>query len=305
MNEISKGVIQDVIKYDAWVAGASLSKIEYLDKKTKWKDFSSRSEIQRRPFETWGCVTFSGLDCIETILNYKIAYKLIPDEQVKWLKDKGYMDDDGYLNFSDRFIHILSGTGKQGNSFDTVAETFRNKGLIPERMLPWGGKNFEEYADKNVITQAMLDLGKEFLTRFTIQHDWVLTWGTGQNIINTLAYYVKSAPLQNCSPICAGWNNTTVKSCPSINTEHATGTYSITPSYIECHDQYEPVWKELALDYPILYAKRYDIIENPDYISYDKLHKDFPNLSPEITPEIYTYRQRLYQFFVKLFANKK
>lgn len=302
MSEIPNAVIKDVFKYDAWIAGASTSKIEYSDKKVKWKDFSSRAELQKRPFETWSCVTFSALDCLETIGNYRTVNKLFSEEQVKWLKDKGYTDDDGYLNFSDRFISIMSGTSRNGNSLDTVAETIRSKGLIPEKMLPWGGDTVDEYWDKNVITQAMLDLGKEFLTRFTIQHDWILTWGTGQDVDKTLAYYVKSAPLQNCSPVCAGWNgNVQVKSCPSIECQHATGTYAIS-TYIECHDQYEPVWKELALDYPILYAKRYDIIENPDYISYDKLHILHPELDKSVTVEQYTFRQKLYNYFKKLFG---
>ncbi|MBI4029169.1 MAG: hypothetical protein HY376_02285, partial [Candidatus Blackburnbacteria bacterium] len=78
-------------------------------------------EYQKRNFETSACVTFSGLNSIETLL--KVKYRLD-------------------FNFSDRFTAKMSKTiPGWGNTFVRVANSVRHDGVVDETFLPWMGSS--------------------------------------------------------------------------------------------------------------------------------------------------------------------
>lgn len=258
-SSIPDAVLPDIVKFDSWIAGES--PIEYKDRNVKWHDYTSRPEPQNIGFETYSCVSYSALNCIETLMNFKIKKGEFSEINIKWLKDNGYFNDEEKIDFSDRFLAIMSGTTKQGNSCDNVAEVIRKKGLIPESDFPMGGKNFEQYHEKKLITDSMLNKGQEFLKRFTVQHDFILIQGSKVTPIQALSYYTLSCPIQVTAPVCPGWHNEKVKACPLQISQHATMTCGVF-AYYDQLDQYKPFFKELALDYPLLWGKRYDIIEN-------------------------------------------
>ncbi len=249
------GVIDIPPSHLAWLAAGGDTGIIYQDNRAPWRQFQGVDRLQAKLFETFTCVTCSGHFNCECYGNMKVRRALYTKENIQWLHDNGYFDASGSLHFSDRFNAILSGTTREGNWQEKVAESRRVDGLIPDTDLPYGGSNFDQYMDPKVITPAMITKGKEFLKRFKMPYQFVLVKAYGQDVFKTLSYYVKQAPIQCTSPVCPGWSgNIAVKSCPSIITQHATSTCEVLPTYFDEHDQYNPFWKQLAADYPLLYG---------------------------------------------------
>ncbi len=119
-------------------------------------------------FDTEFCITFSTLKAIQTVLNYMIASKLLTAGLIAWLAANKYLNVAGQVDLSPRFTGILSGTQKNGTSQANEIASIANNGLIPEVMLPNIGASWEDYTNPANITQAMRDLGKEFLKRVSI-----------------------------------------------------------------------------------------------------------------------------------------
>lgn len=131
-------------------------------------------EIQRGREDFMDCASRAPVNNYETQFTYAVQNKLFSDENIKWLKDKGYCDDKGVVTFSDRFIAIMSNTTRNGNSLKAPNDAVRWYGMIPKKMLPKDPDfTWDEYHDKTKITTAMKDLGKEFTTRFTLNYEKV------------------------------------------------------------------------------------------------------------------------------------
>ena len=86
-----------------------------------------------------------------------------------WLKSNGYVTPRG-VEFSDRYISILSHTTREGNSLKAPLDAVRKFGLIPKSMLPQVN-SFEEYQNPMSITPEMMKLGEEFKSRFFINYE--------------------------------------------------------------------------------------------------------------------------------------
>lgn len=149
-------------------------------------------------FDTMSCTTFSGTSDLETLFNFYLDKGMLSDEQIKFAKDNGYIEN-GKFNFSDRFSAIVNGTMPNGNYFPNVWDSFRKDGVIPEKDLPFSGKNQAEYLDKKLVTQAMRDKAQKFLevmiekdaTGYKLNYEWVPVT-TGIELSNAL----KQAPIQ-------------------------------------------------------------------------------------------------------------
>ncbi len=120
-----------------------------------------------RYFDSWNCVAFSLLNSIEIYFNYLLAFNLISEENLQWLKDNQYYQY-GQINFSDRWTGAKAGTViGRGNSGWNVKKAVDNWGLVPEVL--WA-MNKEMHADEYYIKPptALDELGKEFQKRFKI-----------------------------------------------------------------------------------------------------------------------------------------
>lgn len=232
-----------------WRVGA----ITYHDLGVDWTNYLPTNEKQSLGFDTFGCVTFSALNVIETQINYLIKENKLPETHVKFLKENGYIDENNIVNFSDRFIAKLSGTTKEGNTQNDVAYTIHKSGLIPESKYPFVANSFEEYYQ--TVPKDLINLGKKFLNYFDVSYEWSVIYGRTKNVYETIAFHLKQAPIQITSPVCPTWYSGTVKSCPLDIPQHATVVYSETNLY-NILDQYEPFKKTLAKDYPVLYAMK-------------------------------------------------
>ena len=213
---------QDVKDY---ILGASPIPHEDLMPSRDWREYLPKREKQAYTFDTFCCTTFSALNVIETQMNFLM--NKIPVSKVKELNDLGYIVD-GEINLSDRFTAIMSGTMANGNYFQNVWDSIRKDGLLPEKDLPFGGKNQTEYLDKSKITEAMKLKAKKILDIFDFfyEQSYFLPEGLG------LGEAIKHAPLQGAIPV--------------------PGTHAValpTPNYI--FDTYEPFLYERQL--PIHY----------------------------------------------------
>lgn len=247
-----------------WFVGAETG-IKYEERCSNWTPYLPTNERQNRGFETFSCVSFSALNIIEMQIKYLYMTGAMNEDTLKYLKDVYDMNDNGDVNFSDRYIAILSGTTRQGNSGNNVAETIRKYGLIPDKILPFEGDNFDEFMNKNAVTDEMIFLGKQFLVKSGLNYayEWVYIYGDKANAFDVLSKHIKQAPLQIFSPICPGWSyDRPVKTCPSNIPQHATLVYNVN-QLIEILDQYEPFYKQLDKDYPILYALKIVITVAP------------------------------------------
>lgn len=138
------------------------------------RKYLPEGEVQRGAEDMMDCATRAIINIAETKFTALVKEKKFCEENIRWLKVKGYSDDDGNVTFSDAFIAIKSGTTRQGNSLKAPTDCVYRYGLIPKRFMPlektmtWG-----QYHDPKRITKEMNDLGLEFKAIFPIAYDIV------------------------------------------------------------------------------------------------------------------------------------
>ncbi len=116
------------------------------------------------------CASRSPVNHLEALFTYHYKHGM-KEENKQWMEKNGYVKAS-QVTFSDRFIAVLSGTTHSGNSLKSPVDTIRTKGLIPKSLLPkTDDLTWEQYYAP--IPQNLLDLGQEFLKRFTINYEQV------------------------------------------------------------------------------------------------------------------------------------
>lgn len=251
-----------------WIAG-EISGITYKVLCTDWNPHLPTEESQIGVyFDTMACVTFSALNICEAIINYYLANKLLTTEQEAFLRDGGYIDENGKVNFSDRFTAKMSGTTRLGNSLTAVWDSIKQHGLLPEKDWAYPRTQrapvfvWEDYYME--IPQALKDKALKFKEFFDVLYEWVLTGAAKANkkTHDLVAYHSKQAPLQIAAPVCPGWNNVQVASCDLTQPGHATMVFGENV-YFDDFDHYNPFKKQLASDYPIPYILKGFVIPKP------------------------------------------
>ena len=263
-----------------WIFG-STSKIAGITENNPtgdWRTFLPTKEWQIGVyFDTQACVSFSAINVIETILNYKKAMGMLPAEMIEEFKAAGYFDENGNFNFSDRALAKLSGTTRSGNSGNKVADTIKNFGLIPEKLWPYPREqrtpvfdwdNF--YCD---IPQEIIDVGKKvFLKWVKVNWEWVIQ---GQSDPATIAKLVEmhivESPIQIFTAVCSGWNEGDATPVPKCGAPlaHATmiSNRNDQSGIYNDFDTYNPFEKQLAADYAIPWGLKYVLtILNPNSV---------------------------------------
>ncbi len=176
IKQIQSGVRLGRGEYD-WIAGANspIAKT-ILVPNLDWKPWKGKHEIQfvngNEPYDTLFCVTYSALGIIVMILNYCIEKGLIPEEDLQWLKDEGYIGADGKIDFSERFTGTLGETTNQGAYQFKIAQAIKNYGLIPQKDLELAD-NFKDNIDKKFISEANYAKGEEWKKRFYVNWEWI------------------------------------------------------------------------------------------------------------------------------------
>lgn len=188
-------------------------------------------------FDTMACVTFSALNCLETIANIR-----------NWR----------FFNRSDRFTAKMSGTTKNGNYLSKVADSIAvNDGTVDEDTWPYPRLQREPVFDWNDfyadIPENVKIEGRRFLKDYDVGHEWVSVY--------ELREMLKYGPIQ-----------VTVQAWPHPNANgmyenrgsdhsynHAVELVYMGDDYCEIYDHYDKVNKRLVPDYKFGAAKRFEL----------------------------------------------
>lgn len=210
-----------------------------------WLSFLSTSEIQKfRHFDSQGCVTFSAMNNLECQFNWALDNDLLTSSAIKFFTDNGYIVD-GKFNFSDRFIAKLSGTTRQGNTFQKVWDAIRTHGLVPESKWP-SSESFDWDSYYSPIPNDVLELGLTSLKFFEPIYER-LTDLSSKNLDREL----KHAPIQLGVATCSPWDSE-VPVCDA-QPNHAILLYDVDNGY-NIEDHYDPHKKKLLPGYKIWFA---------------------------------------------------
>ena len=234
---------------------------EVLNPTANWYDYLPAPEKQyNKKGDYLACTSFSHLNVRETRFNYKLKNNLFPEHVVKFLTEKGYIGDDGKVNFSDRFIAKLARTNVippgPGASLPTVGETVRLCGVIPEKLWPTTeNMTWDEYYAE--IPAELIALGKESLKYFKFLWEWVDANAAliDEPLTEDTIKALKQSPLQISIPV------------PGF---HATMLYSaeiLIPDgeKVAIFDTYEPFFFGGDKTYPIHYSmKLVEVVVAPE-----------------------------------------
>jgi len=203
---MNTGVLIKQNKTD-WQVGAE-SGIQWQEVCQDWTPYLPTYEAQRKPFETYACVTFSCLNCLET--------------QLKQQTGKEY-------NFSERFTAKMSGTTNKGNTLQAVIDSIRNDGWLLEEDYPYTeGMTFEEFYKE--IPQALKDkaLKNKNDANWQVNYEWAFVNNCNPDL-EAIKKQLKQAPLQRATSYSSGL----------CDFEHATMVYKIDDKWIYVYDSYE------------------------------------------------------------------
>jgi len=171
-------IIEQPDKFDYYFGG---EKEDYTREELTdgdWEKYLSSKELQISVyFDTKACVTFSSLNVLEAVFNYKLINNLFTFEQLNFLTENWYVVN-GKVEFSDRYIAKLSNTSKNWNSWRIVADAIREWWLVPEFKYPYPITQRTPIFDWDdyykTVPQDIIDLGKMFLEYFQLNYETVL-----------------------------------------------------------------------------------------------------------------------------------
>jgi len=256
----NKGVLIRTPLLSDWRAGGESGiTFKEIQSDGQWDRFLPTGERQRNAsFDFFACVSFSALNVIEMLMNRMMSYQQFNQENLLWLRDNGYFDENGKFNLSDRFTAKMSGTTHAGNYLTAVGDSIRNHGVVPEKDWPTTEALTEWDLYYSEIPQEIKCKALEFRKRFEAKYEWVLI---GTPSMALLKSHLKQSPLQLATATCSPWNTDEIIAGCGIATNHGTVLYGYTKDYWKDFDSYNPWCKKFANDYGIAWALKYVIGE--------------------------------------------
>lgn len=217
-----------------YFGGVSGIELEVLQQNHQWRSFIPDYEAQsNKQFDTSACVTYSALNCIETLLKRKYDQK---------------------INFSDRYTAVLSGTKPGvGNYFSNVAESLRRlHGAVDEVSCPFlSTMTTDDYYAP--ISQVLQEEGHNFSKEFTIQYEYVPD--DAESLWDALQF----SPVQVAFSAYGNEVGGVIQRTES-NGNHAVMLYGGEyGKYFEIYDHYTKCFKKLAWNSKFWGAMRYNI----------------------------------------------
>jgi len=166
------GFIDVAPKLEDFVLGGTNQALKMiLSEKRDYTDYLPAYEGQKRVFDTFSCVVFSGLNNLEIIFKKLYGFE---------------------INFSDRYLAgMVPVTPGRGTTYSAFWDAVRKAGMVLEEEYPWGGNNGVEYVQRP--PEELIEKGKLFLNEYDIQHDWVDYAGCDNNKLYDALLY---GPLQ-------------------------------------------------------------------------------------------------------------
>lgn len=215
------GLLNKSFNQEDYLLGVVDKKI--LNQDRNWVKYLPTKEIQRLQWgDTYGCVSFSALNCIETLFKFNGEHK----------------------NFSDRFTIVTSGTVPRfGNGMRTVAESIRKDGVLLENEYTLSSKTEEEFY------QPIPEEIKNKAFKLPISWEYIKYYNEGENRANRILEALAYAPIQaavnlSVPPV----NNIYLKN--DKNQNHCVTIFNAKQNeYFEIYDHYEKDIKRLSWDF--------------------------------------------------------
>lgn len=136
-----------------FIFGAGKIPEEVLVPDGNWEPYLPVREFQAPyGFETYACVTFTLLTCLEAQIKRRYGVE---------------------ENFSDRFLAIVSGTKSPGNSPQAVCEFLRKIGVVPEELWPYTKETNSWEKWSSPIPPKLYELAKEFNAKWDFRYEQV------------------------------------------------------------------------------------------------------------------------------------
>lgn len=219
------GFIPQELDPKDWVFGSITAMPKTINRPDgQWDDFLPELEIQRFSWgDTMGCVSYSLLNCLETLQKFR----------------------GETVNYSDRFLAKLSGTTSVGNSMRRVAETVRLEGVVDESEYPsTGTSSREEYYQE--LPQELLGEALAWTQTNTLQYEYVPAHN--QDLIcESLQYSPLQIAMYAYGPLVDGVHQNTGKT-----SNHCVEMYGYEyGKYFKIYDHYQRKFKKIAWDYYI------------------------------------------------------
>jgi len=195
------------------------------EKPLNWKAYLPKREEQ---FWVPFCVTFSRLNCAES---------------------KAKKEEVEIVNLSDRYLGVVSGTSKSGNSLNQVSEVFRKEGSVLEEECPF---TYEMLSGGWGQWNKIFDLSavrKDARRYKGGNHSWVYSLSAMKN---ALAF----SPIQLGVGVGETWERDVVTKPKVISAYHAITCYHID-DYYYIQDSVGREFKKLDINYPIAMAKSF------------------------------------------------
>jgi len=146
------GFVDAIPEPEDFVLGGSRQALKMiLSEERDYTNFLPVYESQKRGFDSYSCVPYSGLNNLEIIFKKLFGFE---------------------INYSDRFSAAMTPvTPNQGTTYSKFWDSVRKYGLVLEEEYPWGGGDGFQYVQKP--PQEIIDKGQIFLNQFEVQHDWI------------------------------------------------------------------------------------------------------------------------------------
>lgn len=141
------------------------------------REYLPDGELQFGLEDFLDCATRSPINYMEAKFTYAYRNGLLLPENRVFLQENGYVvyrHGLACIEFADRFNAVLSGTTRAGNSLVSPIASIHRDGMIPKDLLPRDATmTWAQYHDRSKITDRMIQLGREFAARFTINYELV------------------------------------------------------------------------------------------------------------------------------------
>lgn len=234
--------------------------ITYDARCLNWQPYLTTKEPQKFKFDSNGCTQASGINSIETQLNF--LRNDFSVEALRWFTDNGYFDENGNFDISWRYTGIKAGCSINGSSHISFWDAVRKWGLLPRKMLNYTMEQSQKFYSQEemcadfwnpaVITKEMETLAKGALQWINVEYEY--TWYNLEKWCpsDLMKAELKHAPLHIGAAVCWTWNSGDVKSCGQTHPAHSTLAFKENDDQSTMiRDQYNPYDKKLSSDYPI------------------------------------------------------
>ena len=230
-----------------------------------WRQYECDGEWQKDMAIDWeseACMSFTGSNNVATYLNWLISTNQILPAQFAFLKNNDYMGADGKVALSPRFTATMSGTTVNGNDFQNVWDSLQIDGVVPDSLWPMpvaemnaNPANAWKLYYATPTTQAIA-LGKQFLTYFDIQWEWLVSNGQGATEAQFVEW-LKTAPVHIAIAVCNNWNTDQPIAGCGTGAAHGVQLSRVEPNVVNnILDHYVPFDKQLETNYTLSYAVR-------------------------------------------------